>query len=298
VAVLRILAPSLSGSSWEGSGLVRIVACALAGAFVLALAGTARPAPGLPQRYYLALGDSLTYGIQPDKVDAGLLPRGFDTGFVDVFARRLRKLAPRLQVVNYGCPGESTVSFVAGGCPWLAGGRSLHAGFRGAQLDAALAFLRTHPNAVSPVTLNLGGNDAQAFSDACNGSFACARSRAPRALRQLASRLGSILHRLRLAAPRAEIIVVGLWNNDLSHPRESDPLYRTLDLTIGRVAATVGARFADPFPLFDLQENLARRRARICALTFTCSRGDGHPTDAGYRAIAAAVYAASGYRHN
>jgi lysophospholipase L1-like esterase len=280
--------------------LVRIAACALVGAFVspLAAGATARPAPGLPQRYYLALGDSLTYGLQPDKVDAGVRPSGFDTGFVDVFARRLRKLAPKLQVVNYGCPGESTVSFVVGDCPWLAGGRALHAGFHGAQLDAALGFLRTHPNAVSPLTLNLGGNDAQAFSDACKGSFACARARAPRALKQLASRLESILHRLRAAAPKAEIIVVGLWNNDLLNPRESDPLYRTLDLTIGRVAARAGARFADPFPLFDLTGNLARRKARICAFTFACSRGDGHPTDAGYRAIAAAVYAASGYKHH
>jgi hypothetical protein len=35
-----------------------------------------------PGRYYLALGDSLTYGIQPGKVDAGLPPSGFETGFV------------------------------------------------------------------------------------------------------------------------------------------------------------------------------------------------------------------------
>ena len=58
------------------------------------MGATARPAPGLPQRYYLALGDSLACGLQPDKVDAGVRPSGFDTGFVDVFARRLRKLAP------------------------------------------------------------------------------------------------------------------------------------------------------------------------------------------------------------
>jgi hypothetical protein len=63
------------------------------------------------------------------------------------------------------------------------------------------------------------------------------------------------------------------------------------------VAAGAGAYFADPFPLFDPRGSLARRKARICAFTFICSRGDGHPTDAGYRAIAAAVFAASGYAH-
>lgn len=267
---------------------IRVAACARRYAAACFWAAAAL----LPSRWRLA-------HLRPsaDKLDAGLRPSGFDTGFVDVFARRLRRLAPKLQVVNYGCPGESTATFVAGGCPWFAGGRRLHAGFHGAQLDAALAFLRTHPGEVSPLTLNLGANDAQEFSGACKGSFACARARAPRALKQFALRLESILHPLRVAAPKAEIIVVGLWNNDLSHPRESDPLYRRLDLTIGRVAAGAGARFADPFPLFDLQGSLARRKARICAFTFTCSRGDGHPTDAGYRAIAAAIYAASGYNH-
>lgn len=240
--------------------LARVAVCVLAGVFLaspLAFGATPQPIVASPQGYYLALGDSLTYGIQPAKVDAGLQPSGFNTGFVDVFARRLRKLAPKLQVVNYGCPGESTVTFIAGGCPWLAGGRALHDAFHGAQLNAALKFLRAHPGEVSPITVNLGGNDAQALSDACKGSFTCARARAPRALKQLASRLGSILHQLHVAAPKANIIVIGLWNNDLTTARESDPLYRTLDLTIGRVAAGADAHFADPFPLFDPQGSLA-----------------------------------------
>jgi lysophospholipase L1-like esterase len=235
--------------------------------------------------------------MQPAKVGAGLPPSGFDTGFVDLFARQLRTLTPTLHVVNYGCPAESTRTFVAGGCPWLVGGHSLHNGFHGSQLDAALAFLGAHPGEVSPITLNLGGNDAEAFSAECKYSFACARARGPRATRQIASRLESILRQLRAAAPTAEIIVVGVWNNDLSHPRQSDALYRALDLALGRVAVGTDARFADPFPLFDPQGRLARRKARICAYTFICSRGDGHPTDAGYRAIAAAVLGASGYAH-
>ena len=223
----------------------------------------------------------------------------FDTGFVDVFARRLRTLAPRLRVVNYACPGESTRTFVAGGCTWLAGGRGLHDPFHGAQLDAALAFLRAHPDEVSPITINLGGNDVDAFAKACKGSFACARARLPRFQTQFTSRLGSILRRLRVVAPKAEVIVVGVWNDDLATIRQSDPLYRRFDLAIARVAAAARAYFADPFPLFDPQGSLARRKARICAFTFTCSWSppDGHPTDAGYRAIAAAVFAASGYAH-
>ena len=98
-----------------------------------------------PQRYYLALGDSLAYGVQPDKVSRGLPPSAFDTGYVDIVAARLRALNPRLEVVNFGCPGESSVTFTRGGCPWLAEGRKLHDAFRSVQLQAALAFLRAHP---------------------------------------------------------------------------------------------------------------------------------------------------------
>jgi lysophospholipase L1-like esterase len=279
--------------------LEKIAACAfvclLAVAGWLAVSAAPLSVSGLPQRYYLALGDSLTYGIQPAKVDAGLPPSKFDSGFVDVFGRRLRALNPKLEVVNYGCPGESTRTFVAGGCPWLAGGRALHDSFAGAQLNAALAFLRRHPNAVSPITLNLGGNDAQAVADACKNNFACARARAPKAMAQIGSRLGSILHQLRVVAPKAEVIVIGVWNNDIRNPLQSDPLYRAFDLSLGQVAAKQGARFADPFPLFNPQGNLARKRARICAYTFICTRGDGHPTDSGYRALATAVIKASRY---
>ncbi len=55
---------------------------------------TAAPAPlpamlTPPKRYYLALGDSLAYGFQPDKALAGLPPQAFNTGYVDLFAARL-----------------------------------------------------------------------------------------------------------------------------------------------------------------------------------------------------------------
>ncbi len=253
-----------------------------------------RPASAPPQAFYLALGDSVTYGIQPDKA-AGLPPSRFNTGYVDVFAARLRRLTPKIRVVNYGCPSESTKTFIAGGCPWLVGAEPLHDAFKGAQLNAAVTFLRVHRGQVSPVTINLWGGDVAALSAACGDDLACAQARAPRAIAQSTSRLAFILKRLRAAAPKAEIIVVGAWNNAVTRLKETDPLLRSLNAKIDRVAAAAGARYADTFRLFNPQGNLAREKARICALTFTCSQGDGHPTNAGYRAIAAAIWAASGY---
>lgn len=249
-------------------------------AIALALPGTA---PGLGQKgpsgYYLALGDSIAYGIQPGK--GGELT--FDTGYVDPFAARLRKLSPTIKVVNYGCPGESTVTFARGGCPWLREGRKVHDPFRGAQLKAALSFLRAHRGQVSPITLTLWGNDLAPLS-------AKAKS-APKAIASFASRLDSILEQLRSAAPNAEIIVTGAWNPEVNQVKKTEPLYRSLDAAIARTAAASRARVAKMYPVYNPPGNIAR----VCKLTYICTKGDPHPNDAGYRAMANAFFTASGY---
>jgi lysophospholipase L1-like esterase len=246
-----------------------------------------------PQAYYLALGDSMAYGFQPAKASAGLPPSRFNTGYVDVFAARMRALSPKLRVVNYGCPGESTTTFIAGGCPGRRDVRGLHDPFKGSQLGAALAFLRAHPGQVSPITMTLWGNDVfDEFSPACKGDLACIRSHSKAGLARFTSRLGSIVGKLRAAAPQAEIILTGAWNFDVEDFAKSDPLFRSVDAAIARGAVAGNARVAKMYPVFD---PVGKEQARICALTFICSKGDPHPTDAGYRAMAAAFLAASGY---
>jgi lysophospholipase L1-like esterase len=240
-----------------------------------------------PRGYYLALGDSITYGFQPDK-PAGARPSAFDTGYVDVFAARLRKLSPKIQVVNYGCPGESTMTFSKGPCPTLAEGVKLHDAFRGSQLRAALSFLRAHPGQVSPITLTLWGNDLAPLS--------AKGKRAQSAIASFASRFRSILQRLRTAAPSAEIIVTGAWNPEADRLKQTTPLYRSLEAAIARAAEGSRARVADMFAALNGSGNLATQKARLCALTFYCSMGgDPHPTDAGYRKMADAFMAASSY---
>ncbi len=263
-------------------------------ALVLGASAAAGPVKQPPGDYYLALGDSLAYGFQPDKVNAGLPPSGFDTGFVDVFAARLRVLNRAIRVVNYGCPGESTVTFRAGGCPWLAEGRKLHVGFHGSQRRAALAFLAAHRGRVSPITVTLGGNDVAALFEGCK-NLACVEARAPRAFTSFGIRLTSILRQLRAAAPTAEIVVTGIWNFNVEQLARTNALIGSLNTAIARSAAAAKAHFADLMPKFNPAGSVAKQRARLCALTFICSRGDPHPKNAGYRAIAAAVLAASGY---
>ncbi len=261
---------------------------------VLAVAGTAtsgtsqRPVYQAPQSYYLALGDSMAYGFQPTKANAGAPPSGFNTGYVDVFAARLRKLSPKIQVVNYGCPGESTVTFARGGCPALADGVKLHDAFRGSQLKAARSFLRAHPGKVSPVTVTLWGADL--FPLSARGK------RAPSAIASFAARFNSILQQLRAAAPNAEIIVSGAWNPEADRLAQAEPLYRSVDAAIRHAATASRVRVANMFAALNGPGNVKAQKARLCAFTFYCSaKGDPHPTDAGYRAMANAFMSASGY---
>jgi lysophospholipase L1-like esterase len=256
---------------------------------------SSRPIYQPPRSYYLALGDSIAYGFQPTK-RPGARASVFNTGYVDVFAARLRRLAPKLRVVNYSCPGESTVTFTRGGCPGIGDGFKLHTPYRGSQLRAAESFLRAHPGQVSPITLTLWGNDwLPLLLDKCKGEVACVKKRGPGAIAALGSRLTSIVQRLRAAAPKAEIIVTGAWNLDPQQLVRLEPMYRTLDAAIAGAASVSRARFANARVVFNPAGDAQFQQARLCALTFICSKGDPHPTDPGYRGLANAVMTASGY---
>src|SRR5215469_9566286 len=173
-----------------------------------------------PKAYYLALGDSVTYGYQAFKDLAGLPPSAYNTGFVDVFSARLRQIRPGITTINYGCPGESTETFMKGGCIWITVGRQLHDSFSGSQLKAAITFLNAHPGQVSPITLNLGGNDIPNLVTPCifnnQIDLACVRDHAPAFIADLAETISGFLDDLRTAAPDAEIILMGSADTSLN----------------------------------------------------------------------------------
>jgi lysophospholipase L1-like esterase len=277
--------------------LLRAGAALAALALTVAAATAASPPPRLapPRSYYLTLGDSIAYGFQTAKALAGLPPEPFNTGYADLFAARLAQLRPRIATVNYSCPGESTASFLLP-CIWKTSGHALHNDYPGSQLAAALAFLAAHRGKVSPITLSLNGNDANDFLQTCPpGDLACIQAGAPAAIAAYQARLTSILRLLRASAPGAEIIVVGAYDPNIGAFAFADPLFTQLNQAQQAAAATVRARFADPFPVFNPQGDPAAETAAICTLTLLCSQADGHPSDTGYRALAAIVWAASGY---
>jgi len=252
-----------------------------------------------PKSYYLALGDSLSFGYQSFKAHANLPPSAFNTGYVDVFGARLREIRPGIITVNYGCPGESTQSFVTGPCIWTATGHQLHDTFSGSQLQAAVAFLRAHPGEVSPITLTLWGNDFPMLLGPCtfNGQIDlnCVRDAAPGFATELVKRISGILEQLRSAAPNAEIIVIGTMDTFLDAFAFADPLFQALNTLMAQAAAANRVRFADPFPVFNPQDDVSAEVQAICTQTLLCADGDSHPSDTGYRTLATLIFDASQY---
>jgi lysophospholipase L1-like esterase len=278
--------------------LRRLGALTCAAALALPALATASDATfDPPQRFYLALGDSVAYGFQFSKLAQGLPPSGYDTGYVDVFAARLRGIRPGVTVVNFSCPGESTATFLGHGrCPWTADGRALHDSYTGAQRDAAVALLRAHRGQVSPITLTLWGNDVGALVNGCDRDLACVAAASPAWLDRTRANLEEILADLRSAAPDAEIIVTSAWDSFIDAFSFADPLFQTLNGTIADVAAVHRARYADLFTVFNPQGDSAAERQAICTLTLLCGPDrDSHPSDLGYRAIADRVFDTSGY---
>ncbi len=253
-------------------------------------------AGGVDPTYYLALGDSLAAGFQPNGASAA-------HGYVDVLARRVRKDAiPDLAVRNVGCPGETSRSLITGDrspCSYPAG----------SQLDAAVAFLEAHPGDVAFVTIDVGVND---LIDRClqrSGLIerSCARDLEPR----LTDRVGQIVDALSAAAgPDVPIVgmtyynpFLGLWGlvpggRALAHADQR--AWAVFDEGLALAYGDAGAAVADVarrFRIDDFDDTVVvAGRGRIpvnvalaCRWTWFCSEryaGDPHANRTGYRRIA------------
>lgn len=250
-----------------------------------------------PRKYYLSLGDSLAFGYQQATFNAIFPnedPAAFHTGYANDFAALLREVRHNVRLVNYGCPGETTDSFLNGPCPYPF---ALHNPYtKSSQLGTAVDFLHSHPDQVSPITIDIGSNDANhALIPICISPASPACQAAVQALLgKLSANLTTILATLHAAAPRSEIIVLNLYNGHAIDVPGSDAIASLLDQMIEQVATGQGARVADVFSAFNPQG--PTEVPTLCAFTALCtSLQDGHPSDAGYLVMALKVLQASGF---
>jgi lysophospholipase L1-like esterase len=286
-----------------------VAAFALAGVLATVAAGcTAAPGSAPAQRkppsatYYLALGDSLARGVQPDASGASVETQ---RGYADQLYATLRRGHPGLRLVKLGCPGETTATMINGGvCRYP----------RGSQLAAAAGFLRAHRGKVPLITIDIGANDpnscitmpSAAKLAACVGRFV------PKAT----ANLDKILTRLRQAGPKVRIVamnyylpVLAQWRQGMAGralARLSVPIAAGYNVLLTRLYQAYGVRVADVFGAFHTSDfsqqvtvpgigRLPRNVATICQWTWECAappRGPNeHANQAGYQVIARAFLA-------
>jgi lysophospholipase L1-like esterase len=297
---------------------VCVAALAVLGTLALAPAAGAKSTGNT----YLALGDSLAYGYHQAQFQEELKAKGyveaarFNDGYVNDFGGALKLFNPRLQIVNDGCPGETTETMINGsgdGPEYCAGGPTgspfpkafLHHSYPGTQLEDALAVAK---EGVSTITLDIGANDILQFLGHTCGfpaTFTCTQGQIEAEIGQVTANVGYILSQLRAAAPKAKIIFVSQYNpypTVLQPEGTGDATVEALNGALKSVAATYGASFANTARAINFSGTHGGPESgdirTVCAFTAMCPGGtfnpaspsaDIHPTKLGYAVMAGVV---------
>ena len=278
-------------------GLIMTVVAALTSATA---GGPQRPAdPRIS--YYLALGDSLSQGVQPDPAGVS---RPTGQGYASQLYAVLRRGDPGLRLVRLGCNHETTGTMIGGG------GLCRYRG--GSQLAAAVSFLRAHRGQIRLITMDIGANDPDSCvtRPALLGMAACATRSFP----DTAANLTKIMYRLRATVgDRVRIIGMNYYVPALAEWRDgllgravahvSERVVAGYNQMLAAVYRAFGARVADVFGAFRSADfagrvtlpgagTVPRNVAAICQWTWECApapRGPNvHARAAGYGVIARA----------
>ncbi|WIG60798.1 MAG: hypothetical protein OJF49_003546 [Ktedonobacterales bacterium] len=263
-----------------------IIIAVLIGLDILFLA-VINPANRLGHHYYLALGDSLTFGYQPDF--------NFTSGFADDVFGDIQKTGVT-DLINYACAGDSTTTMIEGGCPV----RLIHHdAYTGAQLDATLSFMRSHRGQINPVTLDIGSNDVlkdfdlatcqptstvNADLDTMDANLT--HTIFPQLLDALASPTG---------AQTGNLFLLNYYNPFAKACPGSAPFIHILNDHLAADAAQFRVPVVDIYSAFGGDNHTADT---ICTYTWICNAAVGndfHPTTQGYRLMADTVERALGY---
>ncbi|MFI5271914.1 MAG: SGNH/GDSL hydrolase family protein [Ktedonobacterales bacterium] len=237
--------------------------------------------------YYLALGDSISFGYQPDV--------NFSDGFVDDVFANLQKSGVT-DLTNYACGGENSTTMIEGNC---ADHLIKHNAYAGPQLDAALAFIQAHRGAVSPVTLDIGANDV--LPD-FNSTTCTASPQSAADLTTLDTNLTkTILPRLlgTLTEPggpaTSSLVLLNYYNPYAKMCPNSVAFVHLLNDHLAADAAQFKVPLVDVYAAFGGDAQMA---AHVCQYTWVCDaqfNDDFHPTSTGYQVIATAVERTLGY---
>ena len=291
------------------------VAC---GAVAAVLPGPAAAKAASPH-YYLALGDSLSQGMQPD---LNGVTRNTNQGYANDLLAIERHRVHGLKLVQLGCGGDTTTSMLTGQGN-NANARLLHCDRAGGSQEAAAErFLRAHhhPGEVPLVTVDIGANDV----DGC-GTVPASQlvSCVTNGLATINKNLPKIFAGLKKAAPNgttfAAMTLYDPFLGDYFAPAGStDKALATESIALAKVlngdlaTADAKARFltADVAGAFDTYDStdtvtwesqqIPLNVSRLCSWTWACqtppSGPNIHANKNGYQVIANAFAASIGKR--
>jgi lysophospholipase L1-like esterase len=279
-------------------GLVGGTALMMGAALIVSTGATAAGAQG--QHYYLALGDSLSQGYQPNANGIGT---DTDQGYVDdIYSSELASDSS-LVVEKLGCPGETTKTFIKGGiCPIYSN-----------QLNDAARFLKKHGADTSFVTIDIGANNVDNCVTGLTVNLECINA----GVEHIEHQLPIILSTLEAADPSVPIYGMNYYDPFLAAYLDgssgqslaalsldlAQSVNGTLDTIYGDYNVPV-ADVADAFGTYDNTFNNGDMIGgnpvpddvyNICALTYMCAASpvgpNIHANPTGYQTIANAFLA-------
>ncbi len=280
--------------------LLRVSGAALAVALLVLIAVQWRPAAAAPANtthpvpYYLALGDSLSRGYQPNST----APLGVtNEGYVDDLYAYYQTRIPGLQLEKLGCPGESTTTMISGqdACS--------SAYEHGSQLADAVSFLQQHH--VALLTFDIGPNDVTSClgngTDPIAVIGACLQNRLETIV---APNLAYILGQLRQAGPDVPMFAMNFYDPFLGLWTVNQPLAQaSVTFTVDGINYVEGQLYdAFGFKVANVQQAFQTTNftfikhfgeplnvLRVCKWTWMCTppyQGDIHANTTGYAVIA------------
>jgi len=251
---------------------------------------------------YLALGDSITFGLDPRLLPtppAKNIPKPTKfVGYPEVIASYDSRFSKE---VNASCPGETSASFLHGppdnGCNSMGPtGQGpfrptidLHTNYQGWQYDFAISQLDQNKN-IKLVTLNIGANDALLVVGNCiiaGGNVPlCISTNMPSAIAAYGNNLAAILAGIRSKYTGTLVVL-----NAYSPSPDLNGIAFALNEATAQVSPLFGAKVADAFGAFELMS--AFKGGDVCAAGLLIQLKDGscdqHPSEAGQTALAAAI---------
>ena len=256
-------------------------------------------------QYYLALGDSLAAGDQPNHTGATV---STTQGYVNQLDAMLKAHGHAMTLHNLGCESETTWTLVHGTICRYPGEPGM-----GAQLRAALDFLHAHAGHVPLITIDIGGNDLDscyAITSAATAG-ACVKS----LIAGMNSRLTAILKGLRAADPTAVIVGLNYYVPELASWLSGAAgrslatvqlgVTELLDTALAGDYKSVKALGANVFAKFKSSDLTYKTTlpghgsvpvsvALVCEWTWMCAAppkgGNAHANKKGYGHIAATIY--------